>query len=78
MKPFNRRSVTAGLAAAVTTIPALGLAIAARSDPLERIKHHTRELERAMRDCYGVEVQTLTFDKQGDAKPCVFAVAHTL
>ncbi len=61
MKPLTRRSVTTGLVAAVTAIPALGLAIA-RGDPVDRIKHHTAELAKAMREQYGVEVEVLSFD----------------
>jgi hypothetical protein len=33
MKPLSRRSVTTGLAAAVTAIPAVGLSIGAKADP---------------------------------------------
>jgi len=55
----------------------VGLSIAARGDPEERIRHHTRELEKAMRDHYGVEVETLRFEATGGMKPCVFVVAHT-
>lgn len=49
MKHLTRRSVTTGMLAAVTAIPAVGLAVVARSDPLERIKHHTASLAQAMR-----------------------------
>ena len=75
MKPLSRRSVTTGMVAAVTAIPAL---VVARSDPLERVKHHTRELEEAMREAYGVEVETIAFHKTDDMKRMVFVVAHTL
>ena len=76
MKPLSRRSVTTGLAAAVTAIPALGLSVAAHSDPLNRIKQHTRELERAMRDCYGAEVKVLTYglEQHPKEKPMVLMV----
>jgi hypothetical protein len=61
MKPLNRRSVTTGLAAAVTAIPALGLAVAARSDRLERIKRLTREPEKPLLDCHpGAKIMTMT------------------
>jgi hypothetical protein len=72
MKPLSRRSVTTGIVAAVTAIPALALPVVARSNPFERIKNHTRELEEAMREAYGVEVETLTFAKTDDMKPTVF------
>ena len=55
--PLTRRSVTTGLASAVVTIPALGLAVAARSDPVERIRKLTRALEEAMLEAYGGEVR---------------------
>ena len=74
MKPVTRRSVTTGLAAVVTAIPAVGLA---REDPLERIKKLTRELGEAMREAYGVEVETLTFDAEKGMRPLVMVVAHT-
>jgi len=77
MKPLSRRSVTTGLAAAVTAIPTVGLSVAARGDPGGRIRHHIRELERAMRDHYDAEVETLRFEVPGDMKPCVFVIAHT-
>jgi hypothetical protein len=78
MKTFSRRSVATGLAAAVTAIPVLGFAISPKRDALEQIKHHTRELEKAMRDCYGVEVETLTYKATAEMKPLIMVVAHTL
>jgi len=78
MKPLTRRSVTTGLAAAVAAIPAVGLALASRCDPLERIKQLTQKLELAMREAYGVEVSVLTYPKTDEGKPMVFVVAHTL
>ena len=72
--------------AAVTAIAIVGLPMGAAmgaSSPLERIKYHARELEQAMRACYGVEVETLSYslipagEVTGDMKPCIFFVAHT-
>jgi hypothetical protein len=77
MKPLSRRSVTTGLVAVVTAVPSVALAIAARGDPLERIKQLTCELEEAMREAYGVEVQTLAYPKTDEGKPMVLVVAHT-
>jgi hypothetical protein len=61
--------------------PCLALSIAASSDHLERIKHHTRELEKAIRDAYGVEVKVLTFgldrNEATDMRPLVFVAAET-
>jgi hypothetical protein len=71
-KLLSRRSVTTGLAAAAAAIPALGLAIATRGDPVERIKHHTRELEKAMRELYGTkEVAVLRFEPSEGGNPLV-------
>jgi len=71
-KQFTRRSVTTGLAAAVTAIPGVGLAVAARSDPVERIKHHTREIERALAEHYpGAEIVNLSSDIPGVCEKCV-------
>lgn len=74
------RSMIAALSSwpGVTAIPALALPVVARSGPFERIRHHTRELEEAMREAYGVEVETLTFPKTDDGKPIILVVAHTL
>ena len=77
MSPLTRRSVTAGALAAVTAIPAIGLPVAAREKPLEKIKRLTVELGQAMREAYGVEVETLAYDASEDMKPLVMVVAHT-
>jgi hypothetical protein len=61
MKPLSRRSVIAGSAAVVTAIPAVGLYAHRKSDASARVEHHTRELEKAMRDLYDLEVQVLRF-----------------
>jgi hypothetical protein len=52
MKPLSRRSVTTGLAAAVTAIPALGFATGAKADPasdalLEAIHRYRAEINAA-------------------------------
>ena len=60
---LSRRSVGTGLAAAVAAIPTIAIA---RPDPIARIKHHTAELERAMREAYGVEVDVLSYEKTKD------------
>ncbi len=62
MKPLSRRSVIAGSAAVVTAIPAAGLAASLQGNARARVEHHTRELEKAMRDLYGLEVQVLRFE----------------
>ena len=49
-------------AAAVTAIPAVGLYARLKSDASVRVEHHTRELEKAMRDLYGRHVQVLRFE----------------
>jgi hypothetical protein len=61
----------------VASIPALALSVAAREAPLEKVKRLTLELEHAMREAYGVKVETLAFDAEGDMKPLVMVVAHT-
>jgi hypothetical protein len=76
MKPLSRRSVTTGLAAAVTAIPALRLCAARKSDPMDRIKHHTAELANAMREQYGVEVEVLAFCEKSHEVPCVLVAAN--
>lgn len=78
---LSRRSVTTGLAAAVVAIPAVGLAVAAIGDPVERVKRLTRELEEAMREAYGGEVLTCSWGPHSSAdpdsdKPAFFIVAH--
>jgi hypothetical protein len=45
--------------------------------PFEKVKRLTLELEHAMREAYGVKVETLAFDAEGDMKPLVMVVAHT-
>ena len=67
---MNRRSVAAAIGVGLATLgPTMALAKVDNS-PIERIKHHARELERAMRDCYGgAEVTTLTFDDKKGCKP---------
>ena len=70
MKPLSRRSVTIGIAAAVTAIPALGLAIA--SDPRARVEHHARKLEKAMREIYGTkEVAVIRYEPSEGGNPFV-------
>ena len=78
IKPLSRRSVTGGIAAALAAIPSVGLCNGVETDALERIKHHTRELEKAMRDCYGVDVESRSYapTKTG-MKACIFVIAHT-
>lgn len=46
MKPLSRRSVTTGLAAAVTAIPAVALCAAATTEPdvLDRVRAFSRQL----------------------------------
>lgn len=80
-KPISRRSVTTGLAAAVTAIPAVGLCVAARGDPLARIKHCTQELERALAEHYpGAEILTLGGDMLSEEtvsyNPYIFVCAQ--
>ena len=75
---LSRRSITTGIATAAAAIPALGLAIATRSDAAERVKHHTRELEKAMRDLYGTKkVAVLRFEPSEGGNPMV-AVCPTM
>ena len=77
MKPLSRRSVTTGLAAVVTAIPVVGSSVAL-GDAREWIKHHTRELERAMRDYYGVEVETLSYEPTETMRPIIFIAAKVI
>jgi hypothetical protein len=76
MKSLSRRSVAGGLAAAVTAIPALGHCAARKSDPMDRIKHLTAELAKAMREQYGVEVEVLAFCEKSHEVPCVLIAAN--
>ena len=76
MKPVTRRSVTTGLAAAVTLIPAVGFCASLKSDASARVEHHTRELEKAMRDLYGREVQMLRFEPTDGMVACVMVAAN--
>jgi len=55
MKPLSRRSVTTGMVAAVTAIPAL---VVARSDPLEGIKHRRHEADGLRSRAYAYERRT--------------------
>jgi predicted metallopeptidase len=80
--PLTRRSLTAGLGAAVAAIPALGLSAGAREAPVERVQRLAKELEAAMRELHpGVEVETLSWNLDGGdgtgMKPVIFVVAHT-
>jgi hypothetical protein len=77
MKPLSRRSVTTGMLAGVAAIPAVGLCAALKSNAKARIEYHTRELEKAMREAYGVEVDARIWDGTDGAKPIVLVVAHT-
>jgi hypothetical protein len=77
-KLLSRRSITTGIAAAAAAIPAVGLAIATRGDPVERVMHHTRELENAMRELYGTtKVAVLRFEPSEGGNPMV-AVCPTM
>ena len=76
MKPLSRRSVTAGLAAAVTLIPAVGLCASLKTDASARVEHHSRELEKAMRDLYGLEVEVLRFEPTDGMVACVMVAAN--
>ena len=71
MKPLSRRTVTAGALAAVTVLP-IGLASNARA----RIEHHSRELERAMRELYG-SAETLAFEPTRGMRPVVMVIGQT-
>jgi len=71
MKPLSRRSVTTGLAAAVTALPA-----GFKSDAAARVEHHTRELKKAMRDLYGLEVEVLRFEPKDGMVACVVVAAN--
>ena len=73
MNPVTRRSVMADSAAVVAAIPALALCA---SDAAARVEHHTRELEQAMRDLYGREVEMLRFEPGGGMVACVMVVAN--
>ena len=73
MKPVTRRSVMAGSVAAVAAVPALALGA---SDAAERVEHHTRELEQAMRELYGREVEVLGFEPGKGMKACVMVAAN--
>ncbi len=72
MKPFTCRSVTAGSAAAVAAIPALALC----GDAAARVEHRTRELEKAMGDLYGREVEMLRFEPGDGMVACVMVAAN--
>ena len=73
MKALSRRSVTTGLAAA---IPAIGLCAGLKSDARARVEHHTRELEKAMRDLYGREVKVVKFEPTDGMVACVMVAAN--
>ena len=80
MKRLTRRSVTAGLGAAVVA-SATVCALAAQSTPQERVKHLSRELEKAMLERYpGSKIVTLTGDVEpaakGELNPYVLVVAQ--
>ena len=79
MKALSRRSVTTGLCCGRDGYPGCGTRNRRRRDPMERIKHHLRELERAMRDFHGVETHSVLFDKgpKGNLMPMVLVVART-
>jgi hypothetical protein len=70
---LTRRSVMAGSAAVVAAIPTLAICA---SDAAARVEHHTRELEQAMRDLYGREVQMLRFEPTEGMTACVMVAAN--
>jgi hypothetical protein len=76
MKPVTRRSVMAGSAAVVAAVPAAGLCIGLTNDAALRVEHHTRELERAMRELYGREVEMLRFEPTDGMAASVVVVAN--
>ena len=76
MNQVSRRSVATGLADAVTAIPAAGLRIGLKNNARARIEHHAREMEKAMCELYGVEVETINWIGRPGAKPMVLVVAH--
>lgn len=68
--PLSRRSVIAGLAAAVTAIPAVGLSVA-RTPPAERVK-----LEKAMQECHpGSKIVTFSQHESNGFNPAVMVIA---
>lgn len=74
MKPLSRRTVIGDSAAALTAIPAVGFSF--NSNAAARVEHHTRELEKAMRDLYGSEVEVLRFEPDKGMVPCVLVAAN--
>jgi hypothetical protein len=76
MTDVNRRHAIGFGAAAAVAVSTPALALMPKS-PLERIKPHTAQLERAMRDHYGATTTTLMFDDKKGCLPCVLVVANT-
>ena len=75
MTHVNRRTALAGLAA-VPVAAAVGLCSDLKSDAATRIEHHTRELEKAMHDLYGREVEVLRFEPTDGMVACVMVAAN--
>ncbi len=76
MKLLSRRSVTTGLAAAVTAL-SIGPTVAGKNDPRERVKHLASELQKAMRECYPeARIVTLASGEVEGINPYLLLVAQ--
>jgi hypothetical protein len=82
MKPLSRRSLTTGLAAAVTAIPAVGPCVSAKPAPEKRLRLAFEELRAALAHYYpGVtfnitpycQDSRIAFYSPGDGEPIVLS-----
>jgi hypothetical protein len=80
MKPLSRRSVTAGLGAAIAAVVPIGLSLAGPNSQA-RVQHCICELEQAMREAFPGATTDLITNKIGSERvegmnPFVMVVAQ--
>jgi len=69
---MNRRRALA----VVASVPAAAVLGFVPADAAARVEHHTRELEKAMLDLYGLEVEVLRFEPTDGMVACVMVAAN--
>ena len=68
----RRKALTFAAAAALSTSALASVG----EDAAARVEYHTRELEKAMRDLYGREVEVLRFEPIDGMVACVLVAAN--
>jgi hypothetical protein len=73
---INRRKALTIVAAVPAAVALAAVPVLAGEDAAARVEHHTRELEKAMRDLYGREVEVLRFEPTDGMVACVMVAAN--